>query len=135
MSKKEKIIKLYENNVKNIAQIAALTSAKPSYVAQVLQEKKLIHHYHDLYSHVGEDSNIYSPIFKDVLSFKNKESSKESIKEIDLLYNQFKKDKDPAGQHEAMSVALVGFNRAKFSNKIEEADIFKRWIKEKLDTE
>jgi hypothetical protein len=127
-SKKEQIIALYESGVTDIAQIVRKVAARPSYVAQVLQSAGLITGYFDLYTTTAREQNIYSRFFRNVLSFKTIEAAKESVKQIDRLYNYFERLGDRAGQHQAMVLALTGKNRARWSGKQEESEVFNEWL-------
>ena len=127
-SKKEQIIALYESGVTDIAQIVRRVAARPSYVAQVLQNAGLISGYFDLYTTTAREQNVYSRFFRNVLSFKTVEAARESVKRIDRLYNYFERLGDRAGQHQAMVLALTGKNRARWSGKEEESKIFSEWL-------
>ena len=127
-SKKEQIIELYESGVTDIAQIVRQVAARPTYVAQVLQSAGLITGYFDLYTTTAREQNVYSRFFRNVLSFKTVEASRESVQKIDRLYNYFERLGDRAGQHQAMVLALTGKNRARWSGKQEEAEIFSEWL-------
>jgi hypothetical protein len=127
-SKKEQIIALYESGVTDIAQIVRKVAARPSYVAQVLQGAGLITGYFDLYTTTAREQNIYSRFFRNVLSFKTIEAAKESVGRIDRLYNYFERLGDRAGQHQAMVLALTGKNRARWSGKQEESEVFNEWL-------
>ena len=127
-SKKEQIVALYESGVTDIAQIVRKVGARPSYVAQVLQNAGLITGYFDLYTTTAREQNVYTRFFRNVLSFKTIEAARESVKRIDRLYNYFERLGDRAGQHQAMVLALTGKNRARWSGKQEESDIFNEWL-------
>lgn len=127
-SKKEQIINLYESGTTDIAQIVRRVSARPSYVAQVLQGAGLITGYFDLYTTTAREQNVYSRFFRNVLSFKTVEAARESVQKIDRLYNYFERLGDRAGQHQAMVLALTGKNRARWSGKQEESEIFSEWL-------
>ena len=127
-SKKEQIIALYESGVTDIAQIVRRVAARPSYVAQVLQSNGLITGYFDLYTTTAREQNVYSRFFRNVLSFKTVEAAQESVKKIDRLYNYFERLGDRAGQHQAMVLALTGKNRARWSGKQEESEVFSEWL-------
>ena len=127
-SKKEQILALYEGGVTDIAQIVRQVAARPTYVAQVLQSAGLITGYFDLYTTTAREQNVYSRFFRNVLSFKTVEASRESVQKIDRLYNYFERLGDRAGQHQAMVLALTGKNRARWSGKQEEAEIFSEWL-------
>jgi predicted HTH domain antitoxin len=127
-SKKEQIISLFKSGTTDIARIVRLVSARPSYVAQVLQNEGLISGYFDLYTTTAREQNIYSRFFRNVLSFKTVEAASESVRRIDRLYNYFERLGDRAGQHQAMVLALTGKNRARWSGKKEEAEVFSEWL-------
>ena len=127
-SKKEQILALYESGMTDIAQIVRRVTARPSYVAQVLQGAGLISGYFDLYTTTAREQNVYSRFFRNVLSFKTVEASRESVARIDRLYNYFERLGDRAGQHQAMVLALTGKNRARWSGKQEESEVFSEWL-------
>src|SRR5918912_4336883 len=79
-SKKEQIIALYESGVTDVAQIVRKVAARPSYVAQVLQNAGLITGYFDLYTTTAREQNVYTRFFRNVLSFKTVEAARESVK-------------------------------------------------------
>ncbi|MBA3322562.1 MAG: hypothetical protein H0T45_14105 [Pyrinomonadaceae bacterium] len=127
-SKKAQIIALYESGTTDIAQIVRRVGARPSYVAQVLQRAGHLTGYFDLYTTTAREQNIYSRFFRSVLSFKTTEAARESVQKIDRLYNYFERLGDRAGQHQAMVLALTGKNRARWSGKHEEAQVFNEWL-------
>ena len=127
-SKKEQIIAYYQSGVTDIAQIVRRVGARPSYVAQVLQGAGLLTGYFDLYTTTAREQNVYTRFFRNVLSFKTVEAAKESVRRIDRLYNYFERLGDRAGQHQAMVLALTGKNRARWSGKQEESEIFNEWL-------
>lgn len=128
LSKKERILALYNQGVSDVADIARRVVARPSYVAQVLQREGLISGYFDLYTTTAREQNVYSRFFRHVLSFKTIEAARESVRKIDRLYNYFERLGDRAGQHQAMVLALTGKNRARWSGKKEESEIFNEWL-------
>jgi hypothetical protein len=119
---------MFDNGTTDVAEIARRISARPSYVAQVLQKENLISGYFDLYTTTAREQNIYSRFFRNVLSFKSTDAARESVKKIDRLYNYFERLGDRAGQHQAMVLALTGKNRARWSGKREESEIFNEWL-------
>ena len=127
-SKKEQILSLYAGGTSDIAEIVRQVKARPSYVAQVLQSAGLLEGYFDLYTTTGREQNVYSRYFRNVLAFRNPEAARESVRRIDRLYNYFERLGDRAGQHQAMVLALTGKNRARWSGKAEEAQIFSEWL-------
>ena len=127
-SKKEQILSLYEQGTTDIAEIVRKISARPSYVAQVLQSAGHLTGYFDLYTTTAREQNVYTRFFRNVLSFKSVAAARESVEKIDRLYNYFERLGDRAGQHQAMVLALTGKNRARWSGKQEEAEVFSEWL-------
>ena len=128
-TKKGQILALYEDEgVTDIAQIVRRVGARPSYVAQVLQQAGHLTGYFDLYTTTAREQNVYTRFFRNVLSFKTVEAARESVEKIDRLYSYFERLGDRAGQHQAMVLALTGKNRARWSGKTEEAHIFSEWL-------
>ena len=127
-TKKEQIVSLFESGTKDIAEIVRRVKARPSYVAQVLQQAGHLDGYFDLYTTTGREQNVYTRYFRNVLHFRNVEAARESVARIDRLYNYFERLGDRAGQHQAMVLALTGKNRARWSGKQEESQIFSDWL-------
>jgi hypothetical protein len=61
------------------------------------------------------------------------ETALASVGLIDHYYRQFAFAQDRAGQHHALMMALTMFDRARWTGKTREADIFRRWLIERLD--
>ena len=127
-TKKEQIVSLFESGTKDIAEIVRRVKARPSYVAQVLQQAGHLEGYFDLYTTTGREQNVYTRYFRNVLAFRNVEAARESVARIDRLYNYFERLGDRAGQHQAMILALTGKNRARWSGKNEESQVFSDWL-------
>src|ERR1044071_8941695 len=127
-TKKELILGLYEQGTTDIAEIVRRVKARPSYVAQVLQQAGHLDGYFDLYTTTGREQNVYTRYFRNVLAFRNTEAARESVARIDRLYNYFERLGDRAGQHQAMILALTGKNRARWSGKNEESQVFSDWL-------
>jgi hypothetical protein len=127
-TKKDQIISLFERGTTDLAQIVRQVGARPSYVAQVLQQAGYLTGYFDLYTTTAREQNIYTRFFRNVLSFKTVEAAVESVQKIDRLYNYFERLGDRAGQHQAMVLALTGKNRARWSGKAEESQVFSEWL-------
>src|ERR1700754_1924290 len=127
-TKKELILGLYEQGTTDIAEIVRRVKARPSYVAQVLQQAGHLDGYFDLYTTTGREQNVYTRYFRNVLHFRNVEAARESVARIDRLYNYFERLGDRAGQHQAMVLALTGKNRARWSGKLEESEVFSEWL-------
>lgn len=127
-TKKEQIVSLFASGTKDIAEIVRRVKARPSYVAQVLQQAGHLDGYFDLYTTTGREQNVYTRYFRNVLHFRNVEAARESVARLDRLYNYFERLGDRAGQHQAMILALTGKNRARWSGKTEESQIFSDWL-------
>src|SRR5215210_6154450 len=127
-TKKEQIVSLFESGTRDIAEIVRRVKARPSYVAQVLQHAGHLDGYFDLYTTTGREQNVYTRYFRNVLHFRNVEAARESVTRIDRLYNYFERLGDRAGQHQAMILALTGKNRARWSGKTEESQVFNDWL-------
>lgn len=133
VSRKDQIIALYLSGMNEIEDLAIITGARPSYVGSVLQESGLVKGYFDLYTSTAHPMNVYSKFFAGKLGFKDEESARESVELIDKLYRQFEYAQDRAGQHHALQMALVMFDRARWTGKGQEADIFRQWLLRQLN--
>jgi hypothetical protein len=132
-SKKEQILSLYLSGVGDVGDIAMITGSRPSYVGSVLQQSGLRQGYFDLYTSTSAPMNVYSKFFAGQMSFKDKASARKSLELIDRLYRQFGIAGDRAGQHHALLMALTMFDRARWTNKGPEADVFRTWLIERLE--
>jgi hypothetical protein len=135
VTKKNQIIALYLSGITDVEDLAIMTHARPSYVGTVLQQAGLLHGYFDLYTSTAHPMNVYSKLFANKLGFKSAEAAHHSVAVIDELYNQFALTGDRAGQHHALSMALVMFDRARWTGKAPEADIFRQWLVDHLEPE
>ena len=132
VSKKDQILSLYTSGLGDVEDIAMITGARPSYVASVLQEAGLMTGYFDLYTTSSHPMNVYSKFFAGKLGFKDVDTANASVEIIDRLYHQFGLAGDRAGQHHALMMAMTMFDRARWTGKDEEADIFRRWLLARL---
>jgi hypothetical protein len=128
ISKKDQIISLYTSGVDNLEDIALMTNSRTTYVASVLQAEGLISGYFDLYTTTSHPMNTYSRFFAGKLSFKNEEAASRSVELLNRLYRQFEIAKDRAGQHHTLLMGLTMFNRARWTGKGLEADIYRHWL-------
>jgi hypothetical protein len=133
VSKKDQILALYASGMGQVEDIAMITGARPSYVGSVLQESGLSPGYFDLYTSTAHPMNVYSKFFANKLGFKDEEAARASVELIDRLYSQFEFAGDRAGQHHALTMALVMFDRARWTGKGKEAEIFRQWLMARLD--
>lgn len=133
ISKKDQILALYATGMGQIEDIAMITGARPSYVGSVLQESGQSPGYFDLYTSTAHPMNVYSKFFAGKLGFKDEATAQASIELIDRLYSQFEFAGDRAGQHHALMMALTMFDRARWTGKGREADIFRQWLMARLD--
>ena len=132
-TKKARILALNDAGVGDVAELAALAQARPSYVAAVLQRAGRLSGYYDLYTRTSRPMNIYAKYFGDRLGFKDPETAAASVATIDRLYSQFGAVRDRAGQHHALVVALTLCARARWSGKRMEAAFFRRWLTARLE--
>ena len=132
-SKKDQIISLFLSGMGEVEDIAVITGARPSYVGSVLQEAGLHSGYFDLYTSTAHRQNVYSKFFAGKLGFKDEETARESVELIDKLYRQFEYAGDRAGQHHALAMALTMFDRARWTNKSREAEVFLHWLMSRLN--
>ena len=132
VSKKEQIIALYTSGIGEVEDLAIITGSRPSYVGSVLQEAGLVSGYFDLYTSSAHPMNVYSKFFANQLGFKDEDVARNSVEIIDRLYRQFEFAGDRAGQHHALSMALIMFDRARWTGKGREANIFREWLLNRL---
>jgi hypothetical protein len=132
--KKEQILSLYTGGISDVKDLAVITNSRPTYVASVLQRADLQPSggYFDLYTSTSQPMNVYSKFFAGALGFKDVETARRSVEHIDRLYRQFGLAADRAGQHHALLMALTMFDRARWTNKTAEADIFRQWLLQQL---
>lgn len=127
-TKKEQIVSLWQAGITGVRELAQLTGTRASYVATVLQGGGGLHGYFDLYTTSQRPMNVYSQYFASKLGFKDVPTARRSVHCLDLLYRQFQRTGDRAGQHHVMVMGLTMFNRARWSGKEKEAGIFGKWL-------
>jgi hypothetical protein len=132
LSKKDQILALFTGGITDVNDLAVITHSRPSYVAGVLQENQLMTGYFDLYTSSKNPMNIYSKFFTGKLGFKDKETAQESVDWLDHMYRQFETAEDRAGQHHCLVMALTMFDRARWTDKGPEAEVFRRWLLARL---
>jgi len=133
VSKKDQILALYLSGMNEVEDLSIITGSRPSYVGSVLQESGLISGYFDLYTSTAHPMNVYSKFFAGKLGFKDEETARTSVELINRLYEQFALAQDRAGQHHALAMALVMFDRARWTGKGREAQIFRTWLLGRLN--
>jgi len=131
-SKKEMILSLFNAGTTEIESIAAISGAKPSYVGSVLQREGLIDNYFDLYTSTAYPMNIYSKHFRGKLGFKDIAASERGVQTLEQAYRYFDKIQDRAGQHHTLEMGLMMLDRARWTGKSDEAEIYRRWLVGKL---
>ncbi len=131
-SKKDMILSLYNSGTTEIEAIAAISGAKPSYVGSVLQREGLINNYFDLYTSTAHPMNIYSKHFQGKLGFKDVMTAHRSVRNLEESYRYFANNQDRAGQHHTLEMALTMLDRARWTGKLEEAEVYRRWLVRKL---
>jgi hypothetical protein len=134
MSKKDMILSLFESGITEVEMISAISGAKPSYVGSVLQREGLIDNYFDLYTSTAHPMNIYSKQFRGKLGFKDVPAAEKSIDVLEGSYRYYDRSQDRAGQHHTLEMALTMLDRARWTGKMEEAEVYRRWLVSKLST-
>jgi hypothetical protein len=135
ITKKQQIIALYLSGITNVEELARMTNTRPSYVGTTLQDAGLMHGYFDLYTSTAHPMNVYSKLFASQLGFKNEATAHHSVAVLEAWYRHFERAGDRAGQHHALSMALVMFDRARWMGKAREADLFRQWLVAQLGSE
>ena len=133
ITKKDQIVSLFLSGVTNLEELSKMTGASNSYIGSVLQEAGLMTGYFDLYTTTANPMNVYSKFFVNKLGFKNEETACRSVENLENAYRHFEQQSDRAGQHHALEMALVMFNRARFTGKRREAEIFREWLVSHLE--
>ena len=133
VSKKDQILTLFKAGVTEVNDLAAITLSRPSYVAGVLEGVDQASGYFDLYTSTAKPMNAYSKFFAGQLGFRDEKAARQSVERIDTLYHQFGLAGDRAGQHHALLMALTMFDRARWTGKEREADVFRFWLRQRLD--
>lgn len=131
-SKRSQITSLFLAGINDVEDIALITNTRPSYVANVLQNENLLPGYFDLYTTTGKRMNVYSKLFAGKLGFRDEEAARQSVDLIDRLHKQFAHSADRAGQHHALLMALTMYNRARWTGKTAEAELFRSWLVDQL---
>ena len=132
LSKKDTILSLFANGTTEIETIAAISGAKPSYVGSVLQQAGLIDNYFDLYTSTNYPMNIYSKHFRGKLGFKDVATARRSVRNLEESYRYFDRLQDRAGQHHTLEMGLTMLDRARWTGKLDEAEVYRLWIVGKL---
>lgn len=131
-SKKFLILEAWNSGERNLRNIAKAVESKPSYVASVLQAEGHLQGYHDLYTASGNAMNIYDSIFAGRLGYRDVETAERGVSLIDRAYRELDALNDRAGQHHCMVAALTMCNRARFSGKLSEGLVYRRWLLHRL---
>src|SRR3954454_4702745 len=131
-SKKDMILSLFNSGVTEVETIAAVSGARPSYVGAVLHREGLVDNYFDLYTSTGYPMNVYSKHFRGKLGFKDVETAERGVKTLENGYQYFSRILDRAGQHHTLELGLTMLDRARWTGKMEEAEIYRRWLVSKL---
>lgn len=131
-SKKDMILSLYKSGTTEIEAIAAVSGAKPSYVGSVLHKAGLIDNYFDLYTSTSYPMNIYSKHFRGKLGFKDVETANRSVRSLERTYRYFDRQQDRVGQHHALEMGMLMLNRARWTGKMAEAEVYRLWLVDKL---
>jgi hypothetical protein len=76
--------------------------------------------------------NIYSKHFRGKLGFRDVFTAQKSARNLEESYRYFANNQDRAGQHHTLEMALTMLDRARWTGKLEEAEIYRRWLVGKL---
>lgn len=131
-SKKDMILSLFNSGVTEIETIAVVSGASPSYVGAVLHREGLVDNYFDLYTSTGYPMNVYSKHFRGKLGFKDVATAERGVRTLENGYQYFSRILDRAGQHHTLELGLTMLDRARWTGKLEEAEIYRRWLVGKL---
>jgi len=132
ISKKDQITSLFLSGMTEIEDLALVTNTRPSYVASVLRDAGFTREYFDLYTSTRQPMNVYSKFFAGKLGFKDLATARRSVDLIDRMHRRFQLAGDRAGQHHALVMALTMFDRARWTRKAAEAEVFRQWLMQKL---
>ena len=132
VSKKDQIISLFTSGIGSVEDLAMITRSRPSYIASVLQAEGMMSGYFDLYTTTSHPMNVYSKFFAGKLGYRDEATARQSIELIDRYYRQFETAGDRAGQHHALMMAMTMFDRARWTRKPREAEIFRQWLLARL---
>src|SRR5438874_12113483 len=69
VSKKDQILALHRAGITEVADLAAITQSRPSYVASVLHGAEQLPGYFDLYTSSAQPMNLYSKFFTGKLAY------------------------------------------------------------------
>jgi hypothetical protein len=131
-SKKTCILEAWNAGERDLRRLARGVDSKPSYVASVLQTEGLLQGYHDLYTASGNAMNIYDSLFAGRLGYRDVKTAERGVALIDRAYRELDELTDRAGQHHCMVAALTMCNRARFSGKLAEGLVYRRWLLHRL---
>src|SRR5262249_43244713 len=132
VSKKDQIISLFTSGIGSVEDLAMITRARPSYIASVLQAAGLMSGDFDLYTTTSHPMNVYSKFFARGLGYRDEAAPRQSGEVIEGYYRQFETAGDRAGQHHALTMAMTMFDRARWTRKPREAEIFRQWLLARL---
>jgi hypothetical protein len=88
--------------------------------------------YFDLYTSTSQPMNAYSKFFAGKLSYRDEKAAAEGVALLDHYYRQFEVAGDRAGQHHALLLALTMVDRARWTDKVAEAAVYRRWLTDRL---
>lgn len=134
-SKKQQIVEAWTRGERDIWHLAEELHTQPSYIASTLQSNGFISGYYDLYTSSASPMNIYSVEFQGKMGFRDTQIARYSVYVLEELHRKFDESHDRAGQHHCLVTALTMYNRARFSGKLEEAKVFKKWFLSKMTEE
>ena len=76
--------------------------------------------------------NVYSKHFQGRLGFRDIETAERGVRTLENGYQYFSRIQDRAGQHHTLELGLTMLDRARWTGKLEEAEVYRRWLVGKL---
>jgi hypothetical protein len=76
--------------------------------------------------------NVYTKYFRGKLGFKNVKVARQSVENLERIYQIFERRHERAGQHHTLEMGMLMLNRARWTGKVEEAEIYRLWLVDKL---
>jgi hypothetical protein len=76
--------------------------------------------------------NVYTKYFRGKLGFKDVATAEKGVHTLEQAYRYFSNAQDRAGQHHTLEMGLTMMNRARWTGKMPEAEVYRRWLFNKL---
>ena len=79
VSKKDQILTLFKAGITEVADLAAITASRTSYVASVLHQTDELPDYFDLYTSTSRPMNAYSKFFAGKLAYRDESAARQGV--------------------------------------------------------